>query len=244
MASGEMSADEYVAFLKTSLDNMAACCAEGAIMFACIDWRHFADLINVAMALNLELINTCVWVKTNAGMGSLYRSRHELVAVIKIPRAAHTNNIQLGAYGRNRSNVWEHAGVNTLDPERRAELQMHPTVKPLGMVADAIMDVTKIGDIVLDPFLGSGTSVMAAERTHRRCFGIELSPSYVDVAVHRWQNATGEQAKHVETGLTFDRLATRRPKQTAEVLIEKEFEADDEEDPNEITSANDAEGRE
>ena len=156
-----------------------------------------------------ELKNVCVWVKHNAGMGSLYRSQHEFVFLFKQGRAPHRNNVQLGRFGRNRSNVWHYPGVNSF-ARTGAEgnlVALHPTVKPVAMVADAILDCSARGDIVLDAFLGSGTTVIAAERTGRRCYGLELDPLYVDTTARRWQALTGGSARHAVSGRSFDDLA-------------------------------------
>ncbi|HYZ41002.1 MAG TPA: site-specific DNA-methyltransferase, partial [Stellaceae bacterium] len=156
-----------------------------------------------------QLKNVCVWVKNSPGMGSLYRSQHELVFVFKHGRNSHRNNVQLGQFGRNRSNVWHYPGANSFARcgEEGNLLALHPTVKPVAMVADAILDCSARGDIVLDAFLGSGTTVIAAERTGRRCYGLELDPAYVDTIVRRWQALTGDSAIHVGKGRRFDDLA-------------------------------------
>lgn len=157
-----------------------------------------------------DLLNVCVWVKSNGGMGSLYRSQHEFVLVVGRPGEKHVNNVQLGKFGRNRTNVWNYAGMNSF--ARRGQikgLDLHPTVKPLAMVADAILDVTPRGGIVLDPFSGSGTTIIAAEQTGRRGYGIELDPLYVDTAIRRWERFTGQQARH-SGGKTFADLALER----------------------------------
>ncbi|SDL25951.1 site-specific DNA-methyltransferase [Aliiruegeria lutimaris] len=207
MASGEMSGSEFRAFLATflteTLDKMAA----GAIGMVCMDWRHIGDLIATGKAGGFELINLCVWNKTNGGMGSLYRSKHEMVCIFKKPGASHINNVELGKHGRNRTNVWDYAGVNSFGKGREADLADHPTVKPTALVADAIMDVSHRGDVVLDPFGGSGATLLAAEKTGRRGRLIELDPHYVDVAIRRWQEMTGEQAMRPTTGETFDECA-------------------------------------
>jgi DNA modification methylase len=156
-----------------------------------------------------EVKNLCVWVKANAGMGSLCRSQHELVLVFKQPGGAHRNNVQLGQFGRNRSNVWNYPGLNSFarcGPEGNL-LALHPTVKPVALVADAILDCTERGDVVLDAFLGSGTTVVAAERTGRLYYGVELDPVYVDTAIRRWQTLTGKKANHAASGRRFDDLA-------------------------------------
>ena len=157
-----------------------------------------------------ELKNLCVWNKTNAGMGSFYRSKHELVFVWKYGAAPHTNNFELGQHGRNRTNVWDYAGVNTMRAGRLEELAMHPTVKPVGLVADAIKDCSRRGGLVLDPFAGSGTVLIAAERTGRKARALEIDPAYVDVAVRRWQTYTGKSAVLADTDETFELIAERR----------------------------------
>src|SRR5436190_23389562 len=209
MASGEMDKAEFTAFLAQACRNLAAFSAGGSLHFVCMDWRHLGELLAAAGDAYEELKNLCVWVKNNAGMGSLYRSQHELVLVFKQRGGAHRNNVQLGQFGRNRSNVWHYPGANSIS-RGGAEgnlLALHPTVKPVAMVADAILDCTERGDIVLDAFLGSGTTVIAAERTGRRCYGLELDPAYVDTAMRRWQALTGGQACHAASGRCFDDLA-------------------------------------
>jgi DNA modification methylase len=208
MASGEMSVEGFTAFLTTAFRKMAAHTAAGSIHFVCADWRHLEELLAAGRATYTELKNVCVWVKDNGGMGSLYRSQHELVFVFKHGAVSHHNNIQLGQYGRNRTNVWRYAGANSLSRSGKEGnlLALHPTVKPVALVADAILDCSARGDIVLDPFLGSGTTILAAERTGRAARGIELEPRYVDVAIRRWQTKTGESARQAITGKLFDEL--------------------------------------
>ena len=174
-----------------------------------MDWRHLDELLAAGRDTYGELKNLCVWVKDNGGMGSLYRSQHELVLVFKRGRNEHRNNVQLGQFGRNRTNVWHYPGANSFSRCGREGnlLTLHPTVKPVAMVADAILDCSARGDIVLDAFLGSGTTVIAAERTGRRCYGLELDPGYVDTAIRRWQALTGESARNAATGRLFDDLA-------------------------------------
>lgn len=168
-----------------------------------MDWRHTGEILAASRAASCDLLNLCVWVKSNGGMGSFYRSRHELVFVFKNGKAAHRNNIQLGRFGRNRTNVWNYAGANNFGRNRKDNsINLHPTVKPIALVADAISDSTKRDDIVLDPYLGSGTTILAAERTGRICHGIELDPLYVDTAILRWEQATELQARHM-SGETF-----------------------------------------
>ena len=209
MASGEMDSPEFTAFLGQAFRNLAAFSVEGSLHYICMDWRHMEELLAAGRSVYSELINLCIWTKDNAGMGSLYRSQHELVFVFKRGRHGHRNNIQLGRFGRNRSNVWRYPGANSFARcgEEGNLLALHPTVKPVAMVADAILDCSARGDIVLDAFLGSGTAVIAAERTGRRCCGLELDPAYVDTIVRRWQALTGGSAFHSTSGRRFDDLA-------------------------------------
>ncbi|WP_245513918.1 site-specific DNA-methyltransferase [Antarcticimicrobium luteum] len=211
MASGEMSAEAFRGFLADFLAEIVDQLPEGGIAMVCMDWRHVEELIATAKACGLDLINLCVWNKTNGGMGSLYRSKHELVCIFKKPGAPHINNVELGKHGRNRTNVWDYAGVNSFGQGREADLADHPTVKPTALVADAIMDVSHRGDVVLDMFGGSGATLLAAEKTGRRARLIELDPAYVDVAIRRWQEMTGEKALHVANGEGFDDRAAARP---------------------------------
>src|SRR6202045_945513 len=209
MASGEMDRPEFTAFLGQAFRNLAAFSGDGALHFICMDWRHIEELMAAGHGVYDELKNLRVWVKENSGMGSLYRSEHELVFVFKQGRDAHRNNVQLGQFGRNRSNVWRYPGANSFARcgEEGNLLALHPTVKPVAMVADAMLDCSARGDVVLDAFLGSGTTVMAAERTGRRCYGLELDPVYVDTIVRRWQALTGGRARHAASGRSFDDLA-------------------------------------
>ena len=212
MASGEMTEEQYAAFLTTVLHQLAQHSAVSALFYLCLDWRHVSEGVAAAEAVGCELLNICVWVKHNPGMGSLYRSQHEFVLVLKHGRGRHHNNVQLGRFGRNRSNVWHYRGANDFgrsDGEGNL-LHLHPTVKPVAMIADAIVDCTERGDIVLDAFLGSGSTVIAAARTGRNCYGIEIDPLYVDTAIRRWQVFTRGTARHAVTGLTFDETAQRR----------------------------------
>jgi DNA modification methylase len=191
MASGEMSEPEFRRFLNETLGAAAAVSRPGAVHFICMDWRHLDDVSAVAGEAYGELLNICVWNKSNAGMGSLYRSKHEMVFVYRVGDAPHANMVELGRHGRNRTNVWDYPSVNSMAGSRREDLALHPTVKPVAMVADAYQDVTKRGDLVFDMFLGSGTSLIAAERCGRRFRGCDIDPAYVDVAVERWVQMTG-----------------------------------------------------
>mgnify|MGYP003671624178 FL=1 len=210
MASGEMSEEEFRDFLEAFTRNAIQSSTPGSLHFIFMDWRHLRVLQEVCDKFYGPQVNLCVWVKSNGGMGSLFRSRHELVVVYKNGTAPHVNNVQLGRYGRNRTNVWEYEGANSLSVERRADLALHPTVKPVAMIADVIRDASNRGDLILDPFLGSGTAVIACEQTGRVCAGLELDPKYVDVAVRRWQAYTGNKARHAHTGMTFDEMADLR----------------------------------
>jgi hypothetical protein len=191
MASGEMSEANFRSFLADALGAAAGCSRDGAIHFVCMDWRHMDSVLAVGPAVYGELLNLCIWNKSNAGMGSLYRSKHELVFVYRVGMAPHLNMVELGKHGRNRTNVWDYASVSSIRGSRRDDLNLHPTVKPVGLVADAIKDVTRHGDLVMDHFLGSGTTLLAAERTGRRFRGLEIDPGYVDVAIERWSARTG-----------------------------------------------------
>lgn len=206
MASGEMSPETFQGFLKTVFSHMAANSVDGSIHFTFMDWRHMAEILAAGRAVYSELKNLVVWNKTNGGMGTFYRSKHELTFVWKNGNAPHINNFELGQHGRNRTNVWDYAGVNTMRPGRHDELAMHPTVKPVAMVADAIKDCSRRRSIVLDPFSGSGSTIIAAERTGRRAYAIELDPTYVDVAIRRWQSYTGKSATLAADGRSFDEI--------------------------------------
>jgi DNA modification methylase len=198
MASGEMDEAEFRAFLTQTLEVSASVSRHGAVHFVCIDWRHMDDVSAVGKAVYGDLLNVCVWNKSNAGMGSLYRSKHELVFVFRVGDMPHFNAVELGKHGRNRTNVWDYASVNSFKGSRREDLALHPTVKPSALVADAIQDVTRRGDLVLDLFLGSGTTLVAAERVGRRFRGLDIDPAYVDVAIDRWTNMTGGVPERAE----------------------------------------------
>lgn len=209
-ASGEMSKAEFTSFLGKACANMAAHTAPAAIVYLCMDWRHLPELTEAAAPAFGPPKQICVWVKDNAGMGAFYRSQHEMVMVFKNGDGKHINNFGLGETGRYRTNVWSYAGVNTFRKGRMEDLADHPTVKPTALVADAIRDCSKRGGIILDPFMGSGTTILAAERTGRRAFGMELDPIYVDVAIRRWQTRTGKQAVLASTGQTFAEVLAER----------------------------------
>ena len=208
-ASGEKTSAQFTKFLEESLSALAEHSIDGAIHFICSDWRHLDEMLAAGRRTYRELKNLVVWNKTNAGMGSFYRSQHELIFVWKNGRGKHVNNIELGRHGRNRSNVWTYAGVNAFGRERLDELGMHPTVKPVALVADAIRDCSRRGDVVLDSFAASGTTLIACERTQRKGRLIELDPVYCDQIVHRWQKLTGEMALHGHTGQPFDKTQSQ-----------------------------------
>ncbi|PBC08169.1 hypothetical protein CK230_21900 [Mesorhizobium sp. WSM3859] len=210
MASGEMSDDEFARFLEQSFAEIAACSKQGAIAFVCMDWRHIAETVVAGKAAFGDLLNLCVWNKTNAGMGSLYRSQHELVLVFKNGKGPHRNNVELGKHGRHRSNVWTYRGITSFGADRMADLASHLTVKPINLVADALLDVSKRGDLVLDPFGGSGTTLLAAQKTRRRARLIEIDPHYCDLIIRRFEKHTGKQATFAATGETFEELSERR----------------------------------
>jgi DNA modification methylase len=208
MASGEMSPAEYVTFLVTILRLLSRFSNSGSVHYICADWRHIGELLAAGNQAYSELLNLCIWAKNNGGMGSLYRSQHELIFVFKNGKGRHANNVMLGKYGRNRSNVWHYEGANTFSRhgDEGNLLAVHPTCKPVDLVADAVLDCSARGDIVLDCFLGSGTTLIAAERVGRIFHGMELDARYIDVAIRRWQKHTGDHAIHAESGKSFDEL--------------------------------------
>jgi DNA modification methylase len=207
MASGEMPSADYVRFLDITLNAAASVSREGALHYVCIDWRHIAELLAAAKSVYGDTINIAVWVKSNAGQGSFYRSQHELVGIFRVGQAPHLNNVELGRHGRSRSNVWHYAGVNAFRAGRMEELRSHPSAKPVALVSDAIKDCTRRGDVVLDTFCGSGTTILAAERVGRNARALEIEPRFVDVAIRRWQAFTRRDARHAESGLSFDEVA-------------------------------------
>lgn len=211
MASGEMSPEAFTAFLQASLGPMARACRDGAIAYVCMDWRHIGELLNAGRQVFTELKNLCVWNKTNAGMGAFYRSKHELVFVWKVGQAAHTNTFGLGDTGRYRTNVWTYPSVSALSATRGETLAMHPTVKPVALIADALRDCSRRGEIVLDSFGGSGSTLIAAEKTGRLARLIEYDPGYCDVTINRWQALTGKRAVLARTGEAFDDIAPILP---------------------------------
>ncbi|MEP9387728.1 site-specific DNA-methyltransferase [Mesorhizobium sp. KR9-304] len=209
-ASGEMTEDEFTSFLTTTLGNAARFARDGAIAYVCMDWRHMREILDAGKVAFTELKNLCVWNKTNGGMGSFYRSKHELVFVFKIGTAPHTNAFGLGETGRYRTNVWDYAGISSLGANRMDQLAMHPTVKPVALVADAIKDCSRRSEVVLDMFGGSGSTLIAAESCGRRARLIEYDPLYCDVIVTRWQRYTGKVATLEGNGRTFEDVAEDR----------------------------------
>lgn len=210
MATGEMGEDEFRRFLGDNAKLLAASCSDGAIIMMCMDWRQLLPLHLAVRDAGLGIINLAVWVKNNGGMGSLLRSQHELVLLTKKGKVPHINNVQLGKHKRYRTNVWRYAGVNSFGKNRMEQLKGHPTPKPVAMVADAIRDVSHRGQIVLDSFLGSGTTLLAAERTKRIAYGMDIDPLYVDLTIRRWEAMTGQQAMLASSGQTFGEVRTER----------------------------------
>jgi len=211
MASGEMSEAEFTRFLTIALGLLARHTSAGSIQYICMDWRHLRELLSAAAAASAEILNLCVWVKSNAGLGSFYRSQHELIVVCKTGTGPHRNNVELGKHGRHRTNVWTYPNVSSFGrPGEEGHLTaLHPTPKPVAMIADALLDSSARGEIVLDPFLGIGSTLIAAERVGRIAYGIELDPLYVDATVRRWQRYGGEVAIHAATGDSFNDIAGR-----------------------------------
>lgn len=209
-ASGEMSETEFTRFLTDTLGNAASVMRDGAIAFVCMDWRHMGELMTAGRHVFTELKNLVVWNKTNGGMGAFYRSKHELIFVFKHGTAPHTNSFGLGESGRYRTNVWDHAGISSIGAKRDEELAMHPTVKPVALVADAIRDCSRRGELVLDCFAGSGTTLIAAEKTGRRARIIEYDPVYCDTIIRRWEAYTGRDAINVASGSAFAALEEER----------------------------------
>lgn len=223
MASGEMTSAEFTRFLTKTLSNAAAVCRDGAIAFVCMDWRHMRELLDAGEAAFDELKNLCIWNKSNGGMGSFYRSKHELVFVFKKGQAPHTNSFGLGETGRYRTNVWDYPGISSVGTGRMDELAMHPTVKPTALVADALKDCSRRGEIVLDPFGGSGTTLIAAETCGRLARLLEFDPAYCDTIIARWEKLTGKHATLAGCNRRFEDVAEERladaaahPKQRAD----------------------------
>ncbi len=216
MASGEMTESEFTDFLFTAFSHLANHSVDGSLHYQCIDWKHSWELLEAGRKAYSELKNICVWKKNNGGMGSMYRSQHELVFLFKSGTAPHINNVELGKHGRNRTNVWSYPGQNSFGKTRDADLAAHPTVKPVRMVADAILDCAARKDLVLDAFAGSGTTLVAAHETGRHGRAIEISPHYCDVIVERMKKITGLEAIHVGSGLSHAEIRESRQKEAAE----------------------------
>jgi DNA modification methylase len=209
-ASGEMSRDQFTRFLTDTLGNIAKVMRDGAIAFVCMDWRHMGELLAAGETVFTELKNLVVWNKTNGGMGAFYRSKHELVFVFKQGTAGHTNSFGLGETGRYRTNVWDYAGISSIGAARSEELAMHPTVKPVALICDAIRDCSRRGEIVLDGFGGSGSTLIAAEKTGRSARLFEYDPLYCDTIIRRWETYTGKRAELSDSGATFEDVADGR----------------------------------
>ena len=209
-ASGEMSEDEFTGFLRTTLGNASNLMRDGAIAYVCMDWRHMGEMLAAGKAAFTELKNLVVWNKSNGGMGAFCRSKHELVFVFKKGTSPHTNSFGLGENGRYRTNVWDYAGISSISASRGDELAMHPTVKPVAMIADAIKDCSRRGEIILDCFGGSGSTLIAAEKTGRCARLIEYDPLYCDTIVRRWEQHSGKRAVLAEGGATFEDISQQR----------------------------------
>ena len=209
MGAGELSVEAFIAFLTEALGAAVSVLVDGGLLYSFIDWRHVRHLAEAGERLGLTFINMAVWVKSQGGMGSLYRSRHELCPIFKKGDAPHVNNVKLGRHGRDRCNVWSYPGANTA----RAALSEHATPKSVEMISDAILDVTHRGDIVLDPFMGSGTTLVSAEKVGRIAYGVELDPRFVDAILRRWQTLTGGAAILEDTGETYDEVLARHASQ-------------------------------
>lgn len=215
MASGEMTSTEFVAFQQQAYANLIAHSIDGSIHFVCMHWQHMHETLDAGAATFGKPKNVVVWTKDNGGMGSFYRSQHEFIFVFKNGTAPHLNNFGLGEKGRYRTNVWSYPGMNSFGRERDELLALHPTVKPVALVADAIRDVSKRGDIVLDVFAGSGTTGIAAQKTKRRARLMELDPIYADVIVKRFEAVYGLKATLAETGESFEDVSARRAQEAA-----------------------------
>lgn len=210
MARGEMSDAQFTEFLTRAFTPAVTHCRDGAIAFVCMDWRHMRELLAAGDQVFAELKNLCVWNKTNGGMGTFYRSKHELVFVWKVKSGTHVNSFGLGETERYRTNVWDYAGINTFGATRDSDLAMHPTVKPVALIGDAIRDCSRRGDVVLDMFGGSGSTLIAADLAGRQARLVEFDPNYCDTILRRWENLTGRRARHVATGLDREALGERR----------------------------------
>ena len=217
MASGEMTDAEFLAFNGAWIAAVLPYLCDGGILGTFIDWRGLPTVHSAVGSLGLVPSNLIVWTKTNAGMGSLYRSQHELLPLFTKGSRPHVNNVELGKRGRWRSNVWTYPGASSLGSDARRGLKDHPTVKPTAMLEDALLDLTNRGDTVVNPFLGSGSTLIAAEATGRVCRGVELDPLYVDVIIRRYEAATGDPGVLLETRETFHALGVRRGTEAAPI---------------------------
>lgn len=217
MASGEMTDAEFTGFLGKVWAQIEQALVPGGLAYVCMDWRHMSHLLEGLVGRELEQLNLIVWDKVHGGMGSFYRSRHELIFLVKRQGGAHQNRVQLGKHGRDRANVWSYEGMSGTGDGKARLRELHPTVKPVAMVRDALLDSTRKNDIVLDLFNGSGTTLLAAEMAGRRGRGIEIDPGYCDVAIARWEAFTGREARLAESGKTF---AETRSERAADALAE------------------------
>lgn len=218
MGAGEMNEPELQAFFTDIFRQLAEHTVDGAILFSFVDFRSLYPMLAAGRSVFTELKNICTWDKGSGGMGSLYRSASEFATVWKNGRAPHQNHVQLGKFGRSRTTVWQVPGLAQFGRGRDEALASHPTKKPTALIMDCILDVSSRGDIVLDPTVGSGTTLAAAHKTGRRGYGLELDPLYCDVAVKMMEVLTGEPAVHAETGLTFQELAERRAADAADAV--------------------------
>lgn len=224
MATGEMSFEQFCTFLESMFKAFLPHLEPGALIYIFMDRRHLEELFMAARKLNLSIQDVCIWDKCSGGMGGLYRSQHEPCAVFKWDKQSHQDNNKLGKYGRNRTNVWKHRGFSSFGKGRAEALEMHPTVKPWGLLAEIIRDCTSRGAIILDPFLGSGSTLIAAEKTGRRCFGMEIEPKYIDITIMRWEKATKKHAVHSQSGLIFAELKELRKSQAQQPHLQNEVE--------------------
>lgn len=209
-ASGEMTSEEFTSFLHTSFERLCEFSKGGSLHYICMDWRHIKEMISAGGVYD-QFKNLCVWRKHNAGMGSFYRSQHELIFMFKHGKEPHINNVELGVHGRYRTNVWNYPGVNSVSEENAEKRAMHPTVKPVELIKDAILDASNRGGIVLDTFLGSGSTLIAAEKAGRICYGVELEPKYVDTAIRRYESlGNGRRAVHIANGKTYQELLSAK----------------------------------
>ena len=209
MGAGEMTSEQFIAFMAQIFTLLRKFSKDGSVHMQCMDWRHSLEILTAAQQVGYGSLNMACWVKHVGGMGSLFRSQHELVHIFKSGTAPHINNVMLGKYGRNRTNVWQYDGANSFSESRKGDLALHSTTKPVAMVADAIKDCSSRGGVILDPTAGAGSTLIAAEQTGRVARLTEIDPHYCDVIVRRWQNLTGKKAVLASTGQSFDALSTQ-----------------------------------